>query len=78
MSTSTSSASGSTATVADDVWMRPWDSVTGTRWTRWGPPSCSSRSQASSPLTRKVTSLRPSRSDGLDDRTSTFQPLAAA
>ena len=38
--TSTSSASGSTVTVADDVWIRPWLSVTGTRCTRWGPPSC--------------------------------------
>ena len=37
MSTSTSSASGSTATAADEVWIRPWDSVTGTRWTRCGP-----------------------------------------
>src|SRR5688572_31412861 len=31
---STSSASGSTATVAVDVWMRPEASVAGTRWTR--------------------------------------------
>src|SRR5262249_1235717 len=38
-STSTSSASGMTATVAVDVWMRPCDSVTGTRWTRCVPPS---------------------------------------
>ena len=78
MSTSTSLASGSTATEAAEVWIRPWDSVTGTRWTRWGPPSCSRRCQAPSPLTRKVTSFNPSRSEGLDDRTSTFQPLAAA
>jgi hypothetical protein len=39
MCTSTSSASGSTATVAVDVWMRPWDSVSGTRCTRCVPPS---------------------------------------
>ena len=39
ISTSTSSASGSTATVAVEVWIRPWDSVFGTRWTRWVPPS---------------------------------------
>ena len=32
--TSTSSASGSTATVAVDVWTRPLASVAGTRWTR--------------------------------------------
>ncbi len=35
---STSSASGRTATVTVDVWMRPADSVTGTRCTRWTPP----------------------------------------
>ena len=29
----------STATVAVEVWTRPWDSVAGTRWTRWVPPS---------------------------------------
>src|SRR3989304_411577 len=37
--TSTSSASGSTATVAVEVWMRPLASVTGTRWTRGTPLS---------------------------------------
>ena len=37
--TSTSSASGSTATVAAEVWMRPWVSVAGTRWTRCTPDS---------------------------------------
>ena len=37
--TSTSSASGSTATVAAEVWMRPCDSVVGTRWTRCTPDS---------------------------------------
>ena len=36
---SSGSASGKTATVAAEVWMRPWDSVTGTRWTRWPPLS---------------------------------------
>ena len=39
MATSTSSASGSTATVAVEVWIRPCDSVSGTRWTRCVPPS---------------------------------------
>ena len=39
MLTSTSSTSGRTATVAVEVWMRPWDSVSGTRWTRCVPPS---------------------------------------
>ena len=36
---STSSTSGSTATVAVEVWMRPVDSVTGTRCTRCTPDS---------------------------------------
>src|SRR3972149_4252029 len=39
MCRSTSSASGSTATVAVEVWMRPLASVTGTRWMRWTPLS---------------------------------------
>src|SRR5262249_679596 len=39
MVTSTGSASGSTSTPAAEVWIRPWDSVTGTRWTRCTPPS---------------------------------------
>jgi hypothetical protein len=37
--TSTSLASGRTATVTVEVWMRPEDSVTGTRWTRCTPLS---------------------------------------
>jgi hypothetical protein len=37
--TSTSSASGMTATVTVEVWMRPCDSVAGTRCTRCTPPS---------------------------------------
>ena len=36
---STSSASGSTATVIAEVWTRPWVSVAGTRCTRWTPDS---------------------------------------
>ena len=43
MATSTSSASGSTVTVAVEVWIRPLASVTGTRWTRCVPASCSRR-----------------------------------
>ena len=57
MATSTSSASGSTVTVADEVWMRPWLSVTGTRWTRWGPPSKCMCGHTPSPLRRNVISL---------------------
>ena len=39
ISTSTSSASGITATVAVEVWMRPCASVAGTRCTRCTPDS---------------------------------------
>ena len=45
-----SSTSGSTATVAALVWMRPPDSVSGTRWTRWTPLSNFSRDAGSRPL----------------------------
>ncbi len=45
ISTSTSSASGSTSTPAAEVWMRPCDSVAGTRCTRCTPPSYFSRAQ---------------------------------
>ena len=64
ISTSTSSASGSTSTPAALVWMRPCDSVTGTRWTRCTPPSNFSRAYGASPgsgvplaFTATVTSL---------------------
>ena len=39
ISTSNSSASGSTATEAAEVWTRPCVSVAGTRCTRWTPDS---------------------------------------
>ena len=45
MVTSTGSASASTSTPAAEVWIRPWDSVTGTRCTRCTPPSYFSRAQ---------------------------------
>src|SRR5665213_2977443 len=44
----------STATVAVEVWIRPWDSVAGTRWTRWVPPSNLKMEYAESPLTANV------------------------
>ena len=78
MSTSTSSASGSTVTVADDVWMRPWLSVTGTRWTRCGPPSKCMCGHTPSPFSRKVISLKPPMSDGSEPSTSSFQPMRPA
>jgi hypothetical protein len=40
---SSASASGSTATVHAEVWMRPCASVSGTRCTRWPPDSNFSR-----------------------------------
>ena len=44
ISTAASSpVSGYTSTPAAEVWMRPCDSVTGTRWTRCTPPSYFSR-----------------------------------
>ena len=48
--------------MADDVWIRPWLSVTGTRHGA-GPPSCFMRLQTPSPLTRNVTPLKPPMSD---------------
>src|SRR5690606_2569691 len=54
--TSTSSASGSPAPVAEQVCTRPCDSVTGTRCTRWGPASNFMRDQTPSPASRNVTS----------------------
>ena len=41
-------ASGSTSTPAAEVWIRPCDSVTGTRCTRCTPPSNFSRAQTPS------------------------------
>jgi hypothetical protein len=71
MVTSTGSASGRTLTPAAEVWMRPCDSVTGTRCTRCTPASYFSRDQAPLPLTANTASLIPSRSEALSDRTST-------
>jgi hypothetical protein len=65
-------------TVADDVCTRPALSVTGTRCTRWGPPSCFSRDHASGPFTRNVTSSKPPIDDGELESTSSFQPERAA
>src|SRR3990172_2568965 len=49
MSISISLASANTATVAVEVWMRPCDSVTGTRCTRWTPDSYLRRAEAARP-----------------------------
>ncbi|MNN23514.1 hypothetical protein D3C81_1369160 [compost metagenome] len=59
----TSSASGITATVQAEVWMRPCASVAGTRCTRWPPDSNFSFENAASPAIRTITSRKPPRSD---------------
>ncbi len=67
-----------TATVAVEVWMRPCDSVAGTRWTRWVPPSHLNTEYAPSPLTANVTSLKPPASLGLEPSTSVAKPRRSA
>ena len=51
--TSTSSASGITATVTAEVWMRPEPSVAGTRCTRCTPPSYLSRRVRAAPVDQR-------------------------
>ena len=68
--TSTSSASGITATVAVEVWIRPCDSVAGTRCTRCVPPSHLKTENAPSPFTAKTVSLTPPPSFSLAERSS--------
>ena len=75
---STSSASGRTATVAVLVWMRPCASVAGTRWTRCTPLSYLRRLKTSCPVTPKIISLNPPRSEGLLSMLATFQPRRSA
>ncbi len=77
-SISTSSGSGSTATVAALVWMRPWASVAGTRCTRWTPLSNLSRPNTPSPLMEAVASLKPPASPSLASSTSKRQPRSWA
>ena len=72
--TSTSSASGSTATVAAEVWIRPWVSVAGTRCTRCTPDSRRRRPKAPSPRTATIASLRPPRVPSLSDMGSQLRP----
>ena len=75
---STSSASGSTATVAVDVWMRPLASVAGTRCTRWTPLSYFSLLYTPRPSIVAMTSLSPPTPVSLLDITSTRQPWRSA
>ena len=58
--------------------MRPLDSVTGTRWTRWTPLSNFSRDQAPSPSMRTLHSFTPPSSVSFSSTVSVFQPRAAA
>ena len=76
--TSTSVGSGSTATVAAEVWMRPPLSVTGTRWTRCTPLSNLSLANTPVPATLATISLNPPTSDALMLIGSTRQPCSAA
>ncbi len=76
--TSTSSASGSTATVAAEVWMRPCVSVSGTRCTRWTPLSNFSLAKTPAPCTSATISLKPPAVPSLADSTSTFQRWRSA
>jgi hypothetical protein len=78
MAMSTSSASGITATVADEVWIRPAFSVTGTRWTRWEPPSNRNRRHAVSPFTNAVAWLTPPIGERSYAKISNVQPFRAA
>jgi hypothetical protein len=57
ISTSMSSASGNTATVAAEVWMRPPASVTGMRCTRCTPDSYLSRANTPLPEMEATISL---------------------
>ena len=77
----TGSASGATNTPAAEVWIRPCDSVTGTRCTRFTPPSYFSLDQAPSaplPFTTTVASLIPPRPVTVESRISVFQPRRSA
>ena len=81
-----SSASGITSTPAARVWMRPCDSVTGTRWTRCTPPSNFSRAYGASPGSRRAACLHRDGHVlvaaevglGSASRTSVFQPRRSA
>ena len=78
ISISTSSTSGMTATVAVDVWMRPCDSVSGTRCTRCVPPSNLKIENAPCPFTAKTASFTPPPSLSLVDNVSVLKPIRSA
>ena len=78
ISISTSSASGMTATVAVEVWIRPCDSVSGTRCTRCVPPSNLKIENAPWPLTANTASLTPPPSLSLVESVSVLRPSRSA
>ena len=69
---------GKVATVTVEVWMRPWDSVVGTRCTRCTPRSCLKRLKTSSPWIMAMTSLKPPLPLDELDSGSSFQPRFSA
>src|SRR5579883_1704648 len=75
---STSSASGSTATVTAEVCTRPCCSVAGTRCTRCTPLSYFNREYTRWPSMMAITSFRPPTDDSEVESTSTFQPCVSA
>ena len=77
-STSTSSTSGSTATVAAEVWILPLDSVSGTRCTLCAPLSYLSLEYAPFPFMRRTASLMPPSPVSLSSISSVFQRLRSA
>ena len=78
ISISISSASGRTTTVAVEVWIRPLDSVVGTRWTRCAPLSNFILEYTSSPEIIKIASLIPPIPVSERSNTSTFHPWDSA
>ena len=78
ISISTSPASGSTATVAVEVWMRPEDSVTGTRCTRCTPDSYFNFWNTFLPEISATLSFTPPSSVEPSSMSSVFQPWASA
>jgi hypothetical protein len=76
--TSTSSASGITATVAVEVWMRPCASVAGTRCTRCTPDSYLRKLKTPCPEMVTLASLMPPAALSLESINVAFQPLRSA
>jgi hypothetical protein len=69
---------GHDATVAVEVWMRPCDSVSGTRCTRWVPPSNLKIENAPWPFTANTASLTPPPSLSLVESASVRSPIRSA